>query len=423
MLEHYFTRPKTVDRIRASWIAEPIERYVAWMHTRGYAVESVKQRVPLLVDFGAYALRRGARTWTELPQHVSPFLRFYRRRALARFRHLSNKHGLRWRVQTPIEEMLRCALPEFRAVPRRRSLPEPFAAEAPEFFSYLRDERGLSQSSVKHYLIHLRSFERYLAQKRCSGLRHLSPKLLRGFVEKSAKDLSTASIESLCQALRGFLRYLHREGIVERNLSPTVERPRSYRLSRVPRSIPWEDTRRFLQRIDRRSVVGCRDFAMMLLLVTYGLRAREVAALTLDDLDWRAGILRIPQRKGGHSTHFRLTASTGEALAAYIENGRPQTEDRHVFFSAHAPLRPVPPHLVAQRSAYWLNQAGISVPRAGSHTLRHTVVQHLLEEGLSLQQIGDFVGHRYPDSTQVYTKIDLRHLREIALGYGEEVLS
>jgi len=70
MLEHYFTRPKTVDRIRASWIAEPIERYVAWMHTRGYAVESVKQRVPLLVNFGAYALRRGARAWTELPQHV-----------------------------------------------------------------------------------------------------------------------------------------------------------------------------------------------------------------------------------------------------------------------------------------------------------------------------------------------------------------
>ena len=423
MLEYYFMRPKTVDRIRASWIAEPIERYVTWMRTHGYAVESVRQRVALLVDFGAYALRRGAHAWDELPQYVCPFLRFYWRRMLGRLRNPSDKRGLRWRVQTPIDEMLRLVLPEFQVVPRRQPLPEPFGSEAPEFSSYLRTERGLAHRTILLYLHHLRSFERYLAQQRCSGLRHLSPKLLRGFIEKSAKNLSTASIQSLCQTLRGFLRYLHRERIIERDLSPTVERPRSYRLSRVPRSIPWEDTRRFLQQIDCRSVLGRRDFAMMLLLVTYGLRACEVAALTLDDVDWRAGILRIPQRKGGHSTHFRLTASAGEALAAYIENGRPQTEDRHVFFCSQAPIRPVAPHLVALRAAQWLHRAGISVPRAGSHTLRHTVVQHLLEEGLSLRQIGDYVGHRCPDSTQVYTKIDLRHLREIALGYGEEVLS
>ena len=201
-----------------------------------------------------------------------------------------------------------------------------------------------------------------------------------------------------------------------------MEHPRPYRLAKVPRSIPWEDTRRLLEQIDRRSAVGRRDFALLLLLVTYGLRAKEVSSLTLDDVDWRSQTIRISARKGGHSTHYRLTAAVGEALAEYIEHVRPHVGDRHIFFRLQAPVRPLRPHVVSHRASHWLKQAGISVPRAGSHTLRHTFVQHLLDHGLSLQRIGDYVGHRSPDSTQIYAKADIRHLREIALCYGEEVL-
>lgn len=156
--------------------------------------------------------------------------------------------------------------------------------------------------------------------------------------------------------------------------------------------------------------------------MTYGLRAREVASLTLEDVDWRTGIIRLSERKGGHSAHYRLTAAAGDALLDYLKHGRPEVEDRHIFFNVCAPLRPVQPHVISSRVAYWLKRAGISVPRAGAHTLRHTVVQHLLDHDFSLQEIGAYVGHRSPNSTQIYAKVDLRHLREIAHGYGEEAL-
>lgn len=421
MLEQYFALPKTVDRIRASWIAVPIERYVARLREGGFAASTVRWRVPVLIAFGEFAAGHGARTWEELPGYVAPFVAFWPRRQGARPWTPALERHLRFQVQKPVEEMIECAGVGFERPSPRRRLPEPFPGEAPGFFSHLRSERGLRETSVRQYLHYLRCFEKYLAEHELPLCR-LHPSHLRSFIERTGERLSRASVAAACQCLRVFLRYLHREQILERDLSPAVERPRLYRMERVPRSIPWAETRRLLEQVDRRSAVGRRDFAILLLLVTYGLRAHEVAALTLEDVDWRAGLLRIPQRKAGHSTHYRLTAAVGEALLDYLEHGRPETRDRHVFFNRHAPLRPIQPHRVAQLATLWLRRAGIRVPRAGSHTLRHTVVQHLLDHDVPLQQIGDYVGHRCPESTQIYLKVDLHHLREIAHGYGEEAL-
>ena len=132
--------------------------------------------------------------------------------------------------------------------------------------------------------------------------------------------------------VRVFLRYLHREGLVRTDLSATIESPQAYRLADVPRSITWDEVRRVLDGVDRRSRQGKRDYAILVLLVTYGLRAREVSALTLDDLDWRQERLRVPERKAGHSTAYPLSTVVGEALLDYLQHGRPTTTDRRVFF-------------------------------------------------------------------------------------------
>lgn len=422
MLEPYFVRPQTIDRIRSSWIGEPIERYVAWMREGGFAARTIRTRVPMLVQFGEFAAGRGARTWEELPECVAPFVVFWPQRPGAPPRSVTWKRTDRWQIQKPVEEMLQCVLPGFERPPQRPRLPVPFLAQAPGFFAYLRSERGLREPSVRHYLHFLRRFERFLTAIGRPDLRSLDPKLLREFIEGLANHLSLVSVGTACGCVRELLRYLFREQVLDRDLSPAVERPRRYRLDRVPRSIPWPETGRLLAQIDRRGAVGRRDFAMLLLLVTYGLRAHEVACLTLDDVDWHSGILRISGRKGGHSTHYRLTAAAGEALLDYLEHARPSVDDRHLFFKMIAPLRPVEPHVVSGRVAYWLRRAGISVPRPGAHTLRHTVAQHLLDHEVPLQQIGDYLGHRSANATQIYAKVDLVHLREIALGYGEEVL-
>ena len=201
-------------------------------------------------------------------------------------------------------------------------------------------------------------------------------------------------MRSSAGVLRVFLRYAHREGLLARDLSGAVGWPQVYRLATLPRSISWEDVNKVLAGVDRRTPGGRRDYAILLLLVVYGLRGREIAALTLDDIDWKRERLAIPERKAGHSTAFPLTATVGEALVAYLKDGRPETEDRHVFFRANAPLRPIGPAAVSGRARHYLLKAGIEVPRPGSHTLRHTTVQRLVDADFDLKTIGDFIGHR-----------------------------
>ena len=194
-----------------------------------------------------------------------------------------------------------------------------------------------------------------------------------------------------------------------------MERPQFYRLSSIPRSITWEEVGLVLAGVDRRTPCGKRDWAILLLLVTYGLRAREVAALTLDDIDWKRERLAVPERKAGHSTAFPLSASVGEALVDYLRHGRPQTEERRVFFRAVAPVEPIGAALVSARARHYLLKAGIDVPRPGSHTLRHTCVQRLVDADFAFKTIGDFVGHRSAKSTEIYAKVAVEPLRQVVL--------
>lgn len=255
-------------------------------------------------------------------------------------------------------------------------------------------------------------------------LDELSPAVLSAYVvERASTGLARSTVRDGAGVLRVFLRYAHREGVVSRDLSDAVGWPQVYRLATLPRSISWEDVNKVLAGVDRRTPAGRRDYAILLLLVVYGLRGREVAALTLDDIDWKRERLAIPERKAGHSTAFPLTATVAEALIAYLKDGRPQSTDRHVFFRAFAPLRPIRAAAVSGRARHYLLKAGIDVPRPGSHTLRHTTVQRLVDADFDLKTIGDFIGHRSAASTEVYAKVAVEALREVALGDGEAVLA
>jgi integrase/recombinase XerD len=418
MLESYFVRPGTVDRIRASWIGVPIEQYVAWLAEQGYAARNVPRRVPILVRFGAFSADRGAKSWSDLPAHIDAFVadwtktRYASANAAAR-----RKEGAG--VRNVIEQMLRFALPDHAAVNHRSHMPDPFVDRASGFFAYLRDERGLRETSIQHYRHFLRRFEAYLGRISCGELRALSPPIIGAFITESADDFGRRLMIGLCSALRVFLRYLQREGIVKRDLSRGIESPQVYRLADLPRSIGWDEVRRMLEAVDRRTPVGRRDYAILVLLITYGLRAREIANLTLDDLDWKRERLHVRERKANHVAVYPLSPVVGEAVVAYLQHGRPKVADRHLFFRHLAPHRPLTFEAVSSRASHYLHKAGVQVRRAGSHTLRHTCVQRLVDAGFPLKTIGDYVGHRSASSTEIYAKVAVETLREVALGDGE----
>ena len=419
MLNRYFIRLTTVDRIRACWIGEAIEHYVVWLTERKYAARNVSFRVPVLVRFGEFAQRSGANNLHELPAYIEPFIEDWLNHRKQGYSESQRSVAAR-EVRNPIRQLLQLILPHYGS--DTEGMPDPFVDEAPGFFDFLRRDRGLREATLVQYRHYLQRFQDYLRRLERPLLPDVPPAVISAFIIESGENIDKRSVQSLCSILKVFFRYLYRVGLVTRSLSNVIESPRRYRLSNLPRSIAWSDVECMLLKIDRRSVVGKRDYAILLLLVTYGLRASEVGALTLDDINWKHDRLDIRGRKAGHSTAYPLAPIVGEALLDYLKQGRPETTERALFIGAYAPYTRLSPVAVSLRAKWYLRKAGIKVSRPGSHTLRHTCVQRLVDSGFSLKTIGDFIGHRTPDATQIYAKVNIGALREVALGHGEEVL-
>lgn len=422
MLERYFVKPDTIDRIRASWLGEVIEGYVTWLTEQQYSWKIVTRRVPILVRFGDFARAEGCQTLADLPPFVEPFVNNWVKvhgkncntdRALGS---VAND------ARVPVQQMLKLMVPGYTGRGRSRRSTMPFLDRTPSFFPYLREERGLRETSIAHYRYYLQLFDIYLTRIGLHRLPDISPLVLSSFITESGHGRNKSAIIGICVVLRVFLRYAHREHLIPKDISRTVESPQSYRLADIPRFITWDEVQRMLDKVDCRTSLGRRDYAILLLLVTYGLRAREVAFLTLDDIDWKRERLRIPERKAGHSTAYPLSRIVGEAILNYLKNGRPQTTDRHVFLRVMPPFVPLTWNAISGRTSHYLHKAGIPVARPGSHTLRHTCVQRLVDAGLDLKTIGDYVGHRSASSTEIYTKVAIEALREVAMGDGEEIL-
>jgi site-specific recombinase XerD len=418
MLERYFVKPTTVDRIRGNVAGAYIEHYVEWMHSQGYADRNVFRRVPMLCRFGEFAGHRGANDGESALDHVEAFAQHWQALHGQTYSSAEARSKVGRDARTATRQMLELAL-RGRVESHRTRKAFPFEVDVPGFAGYLRDERGLKEESVRQYVHHLNGFATFLKRINSESVSTFSPALLAAFIVDRCPGLARTSRRDLCGTLRVFLRYCYREGLIDHDLSAAVEMPRTYRLADVPRSISWDEVRRMLTVVDRRAIVGRRDYAILLLLVTYGLRANEVAKLTLDDIDWKRERLSIPQRKAGHWSAYPLAGVVAEAIIDYLKNGRPETSDRHVFFRTMAPRKPISSAAISSAVAKYLRQAGVQVHRPGAHTLRHTCVQRLVDAEFSLKTVGDYVGHRSPQSTEIYTKVALTALREVAMGNGE----
>lgn len=420
MLEHYFVRPRSVDRIRALWLGSAIDRYAEWMAERQAATQTVRGAVQRLIKFNTFAQSRGAITWEELPAHAEAFIAYWIEEHSAWCRTPQDHAAVNSQVRVPVEQLLRLLLPDF--VGTQRIVRIPFEDSAPGFFIHLREERGLRPMTLHRNRHHLKSFEAYLKRIDCTDLSALTPTVISTYIVEEAKRFTPSGVGHSSGVLRAFLRYLHREEFIATDLSRAVPRGRNYRQSSIPRSISREDVQRAIDAVDRRDAVGKRDYAIMMLLTSYGLRAREIAAMQLDHIDWQQAQLHITARKGGHSTIYPLSAGVGEAIIDYLRNGRPNVEHRDLFTITKAPYTPISHWCASQRAGKYIRAAGIDVYRAGSHTLRHSCVQRLVDADVPFKVIGDYVGHRVPESTQIYAKVALHKLRALSVGDAEDML-
>ena len=182
----------------------------------------------------------------------------------------------------------------------------------------------------------------------------------------------------------------------------------------VPKGLRREDVVRLLASVEGVRTVDKRDRAILMLFIAYGLRAGEVGGLRLDDLDWESGMLRVRCSKPGRTHHWPLSSGVGHAILRYIREARPSGFGRGLFFTSRAPIRPLTRKTLDKMVRDRLAAIGVVDGRRGPHALRHAAAQHLLDQGMSMKVIGDFLGHRDPSSTAIYAKVNLAALREVA---------
>ena len=235
------------------------------------------------------------------------------------------------------------------------------------------------------------------------------------FVQRLATRLHLKRAKLRTTALRSFLRYVCYRGDVTLDLAAAVPVVANWSMSSIPRAIAADQVRQLLLSIDRGTAIGRRDYAILLLLARLGLRSGEVACLEPDDIDWNAGQLRVCG-KSGQRNELPLPTEVGEAIAAYLSSGRPCCTSRRVFLRAKAPIRGFRGASgVGSIVRHRLKRAGIDAPTMGAHQFRHGLATEMLRQGASLSEIGELLGHRHPQTTKIYTKVDLTALRTLAL--------
>jgi site-specific recombinase XerD len=282
--------------------------------------------------------------------------------------------------------------------------------------TYLEAVRGLAASTVAQ---HLRTASQFLEQvdyeAQRARLAALTPGDIEAFVRAAGERLSRESLQHEVSHLRSFLRFLATRGEAPSGLETQIDTPRVYRGERLPRALPWETVRAFLDSIDRSTPMGVRDYAIFLLITTYGLRAGEVVALTLDDVEWRVGRIRVAQRKTATPLLLPLTDAVGEALLDYLRRGRPALPHRRLFLRCRAPAGVLKPTAVTEAFQGWSRRSGLAISFQGPHCLRHSYAVRLLRQGISLKTIGDVLGHRSAEATCVYLRLAIDDLRDAAL--------
>ena len=285
------------------------------------------------------------------------------------------------------------------------------------YTEYLIHVRGLTQGTIAEHARNTLGFLGHLEYDATpAGLGSLSASRVESFVRLRAGRLGRGSQQHLVAHLRSFLRFLATTGQCPSGLDATIDTPRLYRLEQLPRALPWETVQALLQSIDRHTTLGLRDYTMLVLIATYGLRISEIAALTLDHVHWRDGWLQVPRCKTRDVLHLPLTDRVGEILVQYVQQARPANVPcRALFLRSRTPIRALGPTAVSMVFDRWAKRSGLAIPFYGAHCLRHTYAVHLLHTGASLKTIGDLLGHRDSDSTYVYLRLATEELREVSL--------
>jgi len=405
VINQLFTFSKTIERLRQGPLSEHLDAYAAGVAEQGYAHHSIRQQIVVIADFSRWLKRKQIDAQALNSEVMDRFLRLRRRqqrvrrgdpKALQRLLAMLRQTGVVKPDKPPVADNARSRITS-------------------EFRRYLLQDADDRQQRCSTTFPSLRSSCRSDFNDRTPNLAMLRAADVTGFVMRHARHLSPVRAKLMATALRSFFRYLRHRGAIATDLAGCVPTVPNWSLSTLPRFLPAATVERILERCDRKTSVGRRNHAILLLLARLGVRAGEVVGLSVDDIDWSTAQITI-RGKGGKSAQLPLAADVGAALAAYLRHDRPQSATRSVFLRHRAPLVGFGnSSTISSLVRRALKHAGVESVHTGAHVLRHSLATSLLQQGGSLDEIGELLRHQSPNTTTIYAKVDVTALHTLAL--------
>ena len=405
--------PPASDR---GWPAVPDKKTVCRFWARnGLKPNSIARYLEYLGVFFAYCREERLVPTAQLTEEsVKDLFRWY----VKRTRGKGDRRTLFKRLRSPIRayawalSVTGHEIPIWKPLPTKTAPPRIVA----EYFAYVRNQRGLARSGLDRDVKELTSFFGFLKSRRCHWRRVRLLDIDQYLFQKTGR-YAPATIGRSAYTLRSWLRFLHATGRVSHDLSLTVVSPARRPLYQPPRALPWPLVKKMLRTIDPTTTLGRRDRAQFLLMSAYGLGAAEVLQLRLEDIDWTGRRLLIVRRKTKVPIDLPLLSDVARALADYIRRGRPKpTQSRCVFLSQRMPYRSFDSSGVLRHRVRELaRRAGIKAPILGTHLFRHSHATRHVILGTAMKTLGDILGHADSETTSIYTRAAVQHLRRLAL--------
>ena len=408
------------------WIAD----YASYLESHGYTRKKIMFRLQHLSCLQRFVDARELKTMEESDaQFASDFIDFWVAHEPGARPSRGGNHKSRFELRDheSIQYSLRASLSWAHSTGRLQGDPFPvttlvrggyFFPETADYLRFCQEHKGLAKESWRQYELFLRPFDQFLRAVPLTSWDQLQINHIDLFVREQASH-NIRRIQLIHSPFPGVFRYLFSLGRLDRDWASALLSPRRYTLARTPRAVPVEQVLRLLRSIDRERRGGKRDFAIILMAASLGVRASEIAALNLEHLDWLQAVVSFPPIKSKNDLPLPLSGPLIEALADYLKNERPaHSHYRNVFLRLNPPLSPLSPAAVSCLITLRMRRAGI---RGSGHGLRHAFACELLKSGIPFSTLQQLLGHSQFISTQIYTKIDLVQLREVANNDAEDI--
>ena len=405
MPEYSFERLAVDKCLRGNPLVPHLSSFAASLQEDGYATFTMQSKLGLLTHFAQWLEHRGISVGELDEHHATAFVKGRQR-----------KH----RVHRGAPETLRQFLAHLRnhgvipgpIGPMCDNLP--LADILNRYEMHLRSERALAPATIVNYVPFARKFLVERFQKNEILLERLQAADISAFVLRHAHTMGCRRAQLMTTACRSFFRFLFQSGELPTDLAPAVPAVADWRLSTVPKYLVPDEVERVVDSCDRPTSTGRRDYAILLLLARLGLRAGEIVALQLDDIDWRAGEILV-RGKGLLHDRMPLPVDVGQAITSYLRRDRPACKTRRVFVCSKAPrcgfAGPSTVTTIVRRA---LGRAGLCPAFKGAPLLRHSLATGMLRSGASRGEIAEVLRHRIPSTTEIYAQLDFEGLRPLA---------